>query len=170
MLNDDDALEYVLSAGDEWQSWRALRLAGDDPGSVPKIPYQDPLGGFAGAGGRSSPGATGEALCHLAVVGLRDSPSAAIAADWLDDVRTPAGAWLDRPDDVPGIDDGPAAARVWATASAICGLWVAGRAREERAVVLLRGESASDGSFGGGAYPTFAAAGAFWGVDRKSVV
>jgi hypothetical protein len=162
---DEAALEQLLATGDEWQSWRALRLVGDDPGPPPSIPYQDLLGGFFGAAGGASPGATGEALCHLSLIGLGESAPAAIAADWLDDARTPAGAWLDRPGEVPGVEHEPAGSRVWATASAVCGWSVAGRPREERAVALLRGESGSDGRFTGGAYPTFAAAGAFWKAD-----
>jgi hypothetical protein len=156
------ALERVLSGGDEWQSWRALRLAGESPGEMPSIPYQDEEGGFLGPGGRPSPGATGEGLCHLALLGLGDSGAAAIAADWLEEVRTPALAWLDPPDEVPGELDNPAASRVWATASAACGLLAVGRDPGHRALSLLRGEADSAGRFTGGGYPTFAAAGAFW--------
>ena len=161
------ALEAVLAAGDEWQSWRALRLAGEETGDPPRAAGQDEEGGFFGDRGLPSPGATGEALCHLAVLGLRDSGPAAVAADWLEEVRTPAHAWLDSPDDVPGVLDDPAGGRVWATASAACGLLVVGRDPGPRAVQLLRGEAMQDGSFNGGAYPTFAAAGLFWQVDGE---
>lgn len=161
-LDPTAALERVLEVGDEWQSWRALRLSGDAPGDVPAIPYQDDEGGFIGPGGRPSPGATGEGLCHLVLLGLGDSGPAAIAADWLDEARTPAHAWLDSPEEVPGELDDPAAARVWATASAACGLIAAGRDPGPRALELLRGESDSNGRFTGGGYQTFAAAGAFW--------
>ena len=156
------ALEHVLATGDEWQSWRALRLSGEAPGDVPPIPYQDEEGAFIGPGGRPSPGATGEALCHLRVLGLGDSGAAAIAADWLEEARTPALAWLDPPEEVPGELDNPAASRVWATAASACGLMAIGRDPGPRAMTLLRGESDSVGRFTGGAYPTFAAAGAFW--------
>lgn len=161
-LETERALEAVLASGDEWQSWRAARLAGAAVGSVPSIPYQDALGGFAGAAGNPSPGSTGEGLCHLVVLGLKDSAPAVVAADWLDDVRTPAGAWLDRPEDVPGVDEGPSAARVWATAAATCGLLAVGRTAGERALQLVRGEGDLEGRFTGGAYPTFAAAGTYW--------
>lgn len=161
-LDPAAALERVLAGGDEWQSWRALRLSRAAPGDVPAIPYQDAEGGFVGAGGRPSPGATGEGLCHLALLGLADSGPAAIAADWLEEARTPALAWLDPPDEVPGELDDPAASRVWATAAAACGLMAVGRDPGPRAMSLLRGEADSAGRFTGGGYPTFAAAGAFW--------
>ena len=156
------ALDVILSEGDGWQSWRATRLSGGETGEPPSVPAQDGEGGFIGPGGRPSPGATGEGLCHLALLGLRDSGQAAIAADWLEDARTPAGAWLDGPDEVPGELEGAATARVWATASASCGLLVGGRDPGPRAINLLRGESDQAGRFTGGGYPTFAAAGAYW--------
>ena len=101
MIDTDVALERVLAEGDEWQSWRALRLSGESL-DVPSIPYQDEGGGFLGPAGTTSPGATGEALCHLAVIGLRESAPASAAVAWLESARTPAGAWLDDPDQVPG--------------------------------------------------------------------
>jgi len=161
-IDRDAALERALSEGDEWQSWRALRLSGDDPGPVPAIPYQEEEGGFLGPSGSLSPGATGEGLCHLRVLGLQDSGPAAIATDWLIAARTPAQAWLDSPDDVPGELDDPAGSRVWATASASCGLLSVAADPGPRAIALLRGEADLDGRFTGGAYPTFAAAGVFW--------
>lgn len=161
-LDAASAVERVLSEGDEWQSWRALRLSGEAPGEMPPIPYQHDEGAFIGPGGRPSPGATGEGLCHLKVLGLADSGAVAIAADWLEEARTPALAWLDSPEEVPGELDNPAASRVWATASAACGLIAVGRDPGHRALSLLRGESDSAGRFTGGGYPTFAAAGAFW--------
>jgi hypothetical protein len=161
-IDPELALEHVMAEGDEWQCWRALRLEGDDPGPVPSIPAQDEEGGFIGPSGRVSPGATGEALTHLAVLRLAESGPATVAADWLTEARTPAEAWLDSPDDVPGELDNPAAARVWATASAACGLLAVGRDPGPRAIDLLRGEADLEGRFTGGAYPTFAAAGAYW--------
>ena len=161
-LDKELALEHVLDAGEEWQSWRALRVGGDDAGTMPAIPDQDELGSFAGSSGRGSPGETGLALCHLAVVGVGGSGPGVIAADWLESVRTPAQAWLDPPTDVPGEVDEPAAGRVWATASAACGLLAVERSPGPRALDLLRGEADNEGRFTGGAYPTFAAAGAFW--------
>jgi hypothetical protein len=161
-IDTDLALENVMAEGDEWQCWRALRLAGDDPGGLPSITVQDEEGGFIGPSGRVSPGATGEALTHLVVLGLGDSGPASVAADWLLEARTPAEAWLDSPHDVPGELDNPAAARVWATASAACGLLAIGRDPGHRAIDLLRGEADLEGRFTGGAYPTFAAAGAYW--------
>lgn len=161
-LDTNRALERVLSAGDEWQSWRALRLSGEPVSDPPDIPAQDAEGGFIGAAGSPSPGATGEALCHFAILGLTDSGPAAVAADWLESQRTPAQAWLDSPHEVPGELDDPGGARVWATASATCGLPAVGRDPGPRAIALLRGEASTDGRFTGGAYPTFAAAGAFW--------
>ena len=156
------ARERILSEGDEWQSWRVTRLEGRAANEPPPIPAQDGEGGFVGPGGRTSPGATGEALCHLKVIGLIASGPAAIAADWLEEARTPAGAWLDSPDEVPGELDGAATARVWATASSVCGLLVAGRDPGPRAIELLRGESDQLGRFTGGGYPTFAASAAYW--------
>ncbi|HEV2755288.1 MAG TPA: hypothetical protein VG318_05880 [Actinomycetota bacterium] len=156
------ALQRVLVEGDEWQSWRALRLSREAPADLPAIPYQDDEGAFIGPGGRASPGATGEGLCHLVLLGLGGSGAAAIAADWLEDARTPALAWLDPPEEVPGELDVPGASRVWATASATCGLLATGRDPGHRALSLLRGEADSAGRFTGGGYPTFAAAGAFW--------
>lgn len=161
------ALESALMAGDEWQSWRALRLSGDADGDPPRSPAQDDEGGFFGDRGAPSPGATGEALCHFKLLRLQDSGPATIAADWLEEVRTPAQAWLDSPDDVPGELDDPAGGRVWATASAACALMAVGRDPGPRAVQLLRGEAMQDGSFNGGAYPTFAAAGLFWQADGE---
>ena len=156
------ALERVLSEGDEWQSWRALRLSRDAPGDVPRIPAQADDGGFVGPGGRPSPGATGEGLCHLVVLDLGRSSAMARAADWLESVQTPAKAWLDSPEEVPGVLDSPGGAKVWATASATCGLLAVGRDPGHRAIDLLRGEADMRGRFTGGAYPTFAAAGAYW--------
>ena len=156
------ALERVLSEGDEWQAWRALRLLGDTTPDLPSIPAQEEEGGFVGPGGTPSPGATGEALCHLVALGLRDSAPCAIAADWLEEARTPAQAWLDAPDDVPGALDSYGGALVWATASAVCGLLAVGRDPGHRAIDLLRGEADMEGRFTGGAYSTFAAAGAYW--------
>ena len=82
MIHRELALERVLAEGNEWQSWRALRLSGEDPGPPPSIPDQDHLGGFLGPAGAPSAGATGEALCHLLVLGLGSSGPAAVAADW----------------------------------------------------------------------------------------
>lgn len=162
MIDPDLALERVLAEGDEWQSWRALRLSAEQPGDPPAPPAQEAEGGFIGPSGAPSPGATGEALCHLVVLGLDVSGPAAIAADWLQEARTPAEAWLDSPQDVPGELDTPAAGRVWATASAACGLLAVDRDPGHRAIDLLRGEADLEGRFTGGAYPTFAAAGAYW--------
>ncbi|MEA2453110.1 MAG: hypothetical protein QOG04_1820 [Actinomycetota bacterium] len=161
-IDFDAALQRALSEGDLWQSWRAMRLEGKDVGDPPAIPAQDQEGAFVGPGGRPSPGATGEGLCHLKLIGLSDSGAAAIAVDWLEEARTPAEAWLDSPDEVPGELDNAAAARVWATAAAACGLLVSGRDPGSRALDLLRGESDQLGRFTGGGYPTFAAAAAYW--------
>ncbi len=158
----DLALERVLADGDEWQSWRALRLSGEAPDEIPAIGYQDELGGFIGPTGQPSSGATGEALCHLKILGLAKSGPAVVATDWLSEMQTPAGAWLENPDQVPGELDSSAGARVWGTASACCGLLAIDRDPGERALMLLRGESSVGGRFTGGAYPTFAAAGAYW--------
>ena len=162
MIDKDQALALVMERGDEWQSWRALRLDGDAPGDTPAPSDQDPEGGFVSDAGRLSPGATAEALCHLIVLGLADSGPAAVAADWLEDARTPAGAWLDDPAGMPGHVTDPAAGRVWATAAASCALLAAGREPGPRALTLLRTEADTEGRFTGGAYPTFAAAGAYW--------
>lgn len=161
-IDTDLALERALSEGDEWQSWRALRLSGEAMGKPPIVPDQSDAGSFDGPGGRASPGATGAALCHLVTIGLGGSALASGAADWLIQVRTPAQAWLDPPDEVPGELDVAAAGRVWATASASCGLLAVGRDPGHRALDLLRGEADQEGRFTGGAYPTFAAAGAYW--------
>lgn len=156
------ALQRVVAEGDGWQSWRAARLAGEPVADPPSIPAQDGEGGFIGPGGRPSPGATGEGLCHLVMLGLAEGGAAVVAADWLEESRTPAHAWLDSPDEVPGELDTAGAARVWATSSACCGLLAAGRDPGQRALDLLRGEADNEGRLTGGGYPTFAAAGAFW--------
>lgn len=155
-------IERLAHDGDAWQRWRARRLLGEDPGPLPEIPYQDELGAFLGASDGASPGATGEGICHLAILGEKGSGAATIAADWLQEVRTPAGGWLDRPEAMPGPLDAAGAPRVWATAGAVSGLLVAGRDPGAAALTLLRGDSDSDGGFTGGGYPTFAAAAAFW--------
>lgn len=131
-------------------------------GDPPEIPAQDRVGAFIGPSGAASPGATGEGLCHLSLLGLRASGAAVIAGDFLEDAQTPAQAWLDAPGDVPGELDNPAAGRVWATASATCALLAVERDPGPRAIDLLRGEADLTGRFTGGAYPTFAAAGAYW--------
>ena len=161
-IKRDEVLGRAVTEGDEWEAWRARRLLREPTGEMPFVPAQDEEGGFVGPGGSTSPGATGEALCHLVVLGLEGSGAAAIGADWLEEARTPAEAWLDRPDDVPGLLDTQGGARVWATASASCGLLAVGRDPGPRAIDLLRGEADLEGRFTGGAYPTFAAAGAYW--------
>jgi hypothetical protein len=161
-IDRESALERVLSAGDEWQSWRALRLDGEEPSEIPSLSEQDEVGAFLGPSGSQSPGATGFGLCHLKVLSLSDSPAAVIAADWLREAQTPARAWLDSPDEVPGDLDSIAGARVWATASATCGLLAVGGDPGPRAIDLLRGEADIEGRFTGGAYTTFAGAGAYW--------
>jgi hypothetical protein len=167
-IDFERALERALSEGDEWESWRALRLSGDTL-DAPAVPYQQEDGAFIGPTGAASAGATGEGLCHLAVIGLRDAAPARAAATWLEGARTPAGAWLDDPAQVPGDAEGAAAGRVWATAAASCGLLALGRDPGRVALTLLRGEADSEGRFTGGAYPTFAAAGAYWlSVGAKS--
>src|ERR671915_1963198 len=138
-IDRDAVLRCAVADGDEWQAWRARRLLRASVGEMPFVPAQDEEGGFGGPSGRTSPGATGEALCHLVVLGLGGSGEAAIAADWLEGARTPAGAWLDAPDDVPGELDNAAAGRVWATASAACSLFAMGRDPGHRAIDLLRG-------------------------------
>ena len=165
MIDEALALELVLSEADEWPAWRGMRLSGEEVGSVPALPDQDPSGGFIGSGGKVSPGATGEAICHLAIIGLAPDEPARRAADWLEGARTPALAWLDAPDDAPGPLDSAAGARVWATASAACGLFAVGRDPGPRALQLLRGEADMEGRFTGGAYPTFAAAAAYWAAE-----
>ena len=162
MIDRDKALSQIRGRGNEWQSWRALKLAGEAPDDLPDLPDQDGEGGFVGSSGRPSPGATGEALCLLKILGLEASGAATIAADWLEEARTPAGAWLDAPDDVPGGAEEAAAGRVWASASATAGLLVMKRAPGDRVITLLRGEAEAEGRFTGGSYPTVAAAAAFW--------
>lgn len=161
-LDKDAVLQVVTENGDEWQCWRAVRLAGDDFGELPRIPAQDDDGAFIGPGGAPSPGATGEALCHLVILGLRDAAATTRAVEWLEGAQTPARAWLDPPDEVPGDLDTPGGARVWATAAASSGLLAVGRDPGPRAIDLLRGEADQEGRFTGGAYPTFAAAAAYW--------
>ena len=155
-------IDRALAEESEWLRWRARRLGRAAGESIPFLPEQDEVGAFAGPSGQPSPGATGRALCHLRVLGAQDSGAAVIAADWLESARTPAQAWLDRPEDVPGELETPAAGRVWATASASCALLAHGRDPGHRAIDLLRGEADLEGRFTGGAYPTFAAAGAYW--------
>ena len=161
MLDREAALESVMTAGDPWQSWRARRLTGAGSGDMPEITEQDATGGFTAAGA-PSPGATGYALAHLIAIGLVASGPAAIAGDWLLEARTPAGAWLDPPDALPGDVDSPAAGRVWATAAAACALLAAKREPGARCLELLRGEADQEGRFTGGVFTTCAAAGAYW--------
>lgn len=161
-LDKDLAVERALETGDDWQSWRALRLSGDIMDEVPPVPYQEPDGAFIGPSGRPSTGATGEGLCHLRLIGLETGRATENAAEWLLAARTPAQAWLDSPDDVPGELDTPGGSRVWATAAACCGLYAVGRDPGPRAMDLLRGEADMNGRFTGGSYATFAAAGAYW--------
>ena len=168
MIDFDSALERALAEGDEWQSWRALRLSGETL-DEPKIPYQDESGAMLGPTNAPSAGATGEAVCHLIVIELATGRAATAAADWLEAARTPAGAWLDDPAQVPGETDDPAAGRVWGTSAAACALLALGRDPGARAVDLVAGEADQEGRITGGAYPTFAAAGAFWlGYGAKS--
>lgn len=161
-LDLDAAIKRAGNEGNDWQRWRARKVVGEANGDPPPIPGQDEIGAFGGETGRLSPGATGHALCHLKVIGLSASAPAVIAADWLEESRTPAEAWLDAPDEVPGELETAAAGRVWATASAACGLLAVGRDPGHRAIDLLRGEADQEGRFTGGPYPTFAAAGAYW--------
>jgi hypothetical protein len=161
-IDKEMALERVLAEGDEWQSWRALRLGDERIGEAPRPPYQGEDGAYIGPGGTASPGATGEGLAHLRILELERSPAARLASEWVMTARTPAQAWLDRPEEVPGELDSPGGARVWATASASCGLLAVGGDPGHRAIDLLRGEADMEGRFTGGAYPTFAAAGAYW--------
>ena len=162
MIDRAAVLDSVRASGSDWQRWRAERLEGRAPDEIPALPAQDAEGGFLGESGRVSPGATGVALCHLTILGLDVSGPGTIAADWLQEARTPAEAWLDAPNDVPGELDTPAGGRVWATASASCALLAVDRDPGARAIDLLRGEADMDGRFTGGAYPTFAAAAAYW--------
>lgn len=154
-----------LSGTDEWQSWRVHRLRGTGTDVPPEIADQDATGGFIGYLGVPSPAATGRALAHLAAIGLGASGPAAIAGDWLLEARTPAGAWLDPPTEVPGDADSPAAGRVWATAAAACALLAVGRDPGARCLALLRGEADQEGRLTGGVFPTCAAAGAYWIVE-----
>jgi hypothetical protein len=162
MIDFDDALETVLTNGDEWQCWRALRLSGDSLPPMPHVSGQDDDGSFSGSGGIPSVGATGEGLCQLLLMDLGATPAAVIAADWLEDRRTPAEAWIEAPEEVPGEEIVAGGGRVWATASATCALLAVGRNPGRRPLDLLRGEADLQGGFTGGAYPTFAAAAAFW--------
>lgn len=157
------ALEELEVDADPWFKWRVDRVRrGQSSEPVPRSPAQDDLGGFIGPSGRPSPGSTGEALCHLALLGASSSGVATVAADWLMEVRTPAGAWLDPPDEVPGVLLDSGGARVWATAAASAGLLATGVDPGDRAFTLLRGDADQTGMFTGGAYPTFAGAAAFW--------
>lgn len=162
MLDPDVALKSVLLSADPWHSWRARRLTGEDPSPLPEIPGQDGTGAFIGSRGAPSPGATGHELAHLIAIGLASSGAAAIAGDWLLESRTPAGAWLDPPDAVPGDIESPAAGRVWATAAAACALLAVARDPGARCLQLLRGEADQEGRFTGGVFPTCAAAGVYW--------
>ena len=54
MIDFDVALESVLTNGDEWQCWRALRLSGDSLPPMPHVSGQDDDGSFSGAGGTPS--------------------------------------------------------------------------------------------------------------------
>lgn len=162
MTTESDAVLEGLTDTNEWQSWRVHRLRGTESDAPPEIPEQDATGGFIGHSGAPAPGATGRALAHLAAIGLGGSGPAAIAGDWLLEARTPAGAWLDPPSEVPGDADSAAAGRVWATAAAACALLAVGRDPGARCLDLLRGEADQEGRLTGGVFPTCAAAGAYW--------
>jgi hypothetical protein len=162
MTIEFDAARDGLAPANDWQSWRVRRLRGDETGIPPEIPGQDATGGFVGYAGTPSPGATGRALAYLAAIDLGGSGPAAIAVDWLLEARTPAGAWLDPPTEVPGDADSPAAGRVWSTAAAACALLAVGRDPGARCLELLRGEADQEGRLTGGVFATCAAAGAYW--------
>ncbi|HEV3473725.1 MAG TPA: hypothetical protein VG408_11100 [Actinomycetota bacterium] len=159
------ALERVLMGADEWQLWRVRRLRGEEVGDLPELTTQDVTGGFVGYSGVASPAATGRGLAHLAAIGLGGSGPAAIAGDWLLDARTPAGAWLDPPTEVPDGADSAAAGRVWSTAAAASALLAVGRDPGQRSLDLLRGEADQDGRFTGGVFATCAAAAAYWRAE-----
>ncbi|MGI8621510.1 MAG: hypothetical protein ACR2LD_06920 [Actinomycetota bacterium] len=161
-IDVDDAAEQVLAQGDEWQCWRALRLSGEEPGVMPLIPLQREDGAFLDLGGTASTGATGAGLCHLRLIELQASDSARRAGDWLEGAKTPSQAWTDSAEHVPGELTTPGGIEVWATAAATCGLLSLGRDPGPRALDLLRGEADLEGRVTGGAYPTFAAAAAYW--------
>ncbi len=145
-----------------WQEWRARRLDGRTDEPMPDPPGRDDEGGWIGAAGKTDPGTTGEAVCHLVMIGQAGSGPAVVACDWLEEVRTPAGAWLAVLADAPPDVEGTAGPRVWATASASLALLATGRDPGDRALMLLHGESDQHGAFTGGLRPTAAAAGAFW--------
>jgi hypothetical protein len=161
-INGDVALELVLSQGDEWQCWRALRLSGEEPEEMPSIPQQRADGAWLGSAGEPSAAATGTGLCHLALIGQSSSEAAGRAADWLEQAVTPARAWTDAPEQVAIDLATPGGVEVWATAAATCGLLAVGRDPGPRAIDLLRGEADLEGRVTGGPYPTFAAAAAYW--------
>ena len=161
-IDTEAALENVLSRGDEWHCWRALKLSGDEPGAMPMIPLQREDGAFLDSGGTASTAATGTGLCHLSLIELHLSDAARQAADWLEGAKTPSQAWTDTAEHVPGKLTTPGGIEVWATAAAACGLLSLGRDPGPRAIDLLRGEADLEGRVTGGAYPTFAAAAAYW--------
>ncbi len=147
---------------DDWLDWRARRLETGAAGPMPDPPGRDEEGGWIGMGGRPDPGSTGEAVCHLLMLGQGGTGPAVVACDWLEEVRTPAGAWLAVMADAPPDVEGMAGPRVWATASASLALLASRRDPGDRALMLLHGESDQYGAFTGGLRVTAAAAGAFW--------
>ena len=161
-IDIDVAVEQVLTQGDEWHCWRALRLTGEEPGEMPMIPLQREDGAFLDSAGRPSTGATGAGLCHLSLIDLQGSDAARRAGDWLEGAKTQSQAWTDDAEQVPGELTTPGGIEVWATAAATCGLLSLGRDPGPRAIDLLRGEADLEGRVTGGPYPTFAAAAAYW--------
>src|SRR5680860_734008 len=139
-----------------------LRLSGEEPGAMPMIPRQREDGAFLDPGGTASTAATGIGLCHLSLIELQVSDAARRAGDWLEGAKTPSQAWTDTAEHVPGELTTPGGIEVWATAAATCGLLSLGRDPGPRAIDLLRGEADLEGRVTGGAYPTFAAAAAYW--------
>ncbi len=129
---------------------------------MPTIPRQREDGAFLEPGGKPSTGATGAGLCHLSLIEMQGSDAARRAADWLEGATTPSQAWTDAPEQVPGELITPGGIEVWATAAVTCGLLALGRDPGPRAIDLLRGEADLEGRVTGGAYPTFAAAAAYW--------
>jgi hypothetical protein len=161
-IDIEAALEKVLSRGDEWHCWRALKLSGEEPGEMPMIPRQREDGPFLDPAGMASAAATGIGLCHLSLIELQGSDAARRAGDWLEGARTPSQAWTDAAEQVPGELTTPGGIEVWATATATCGLLSLGRDPGPRAIDLLRGEADLEGRVTGGSYPTFAAAASYW--------
>ena len=142
---------------------RCCRLTGDDPGDLPAPPADQTTRERSWDRASAPPrGVTGEGTVPPGDPRAQGFGPGGDSRGLARGRSHSREAWLDAPDEVPGELDSYAGGRVRATASASAGLLAVGRDPGPRAMDLLRGEADTEGRFTGGAYPTFAAAAAYW--------